>query len=130
MQKKNKIYDWTGKTILIAEDVETSNQYFKAALSKTNANLIWAVNGIDAVELFKNNKVDLVLMDIHMPQMNGFEATMKIKKINKSVPVIIQTAYILSREEERSYEAGCDEFIAKPIKFKELLTLVNKYFKN
>lgn len=129
MQNKNIIYDWTGKTILIAEDVETSNQYFKAALSRTKANLLWAVNGEEAVELFNNNSVDLVLMDIHMPKMNGFKATRIIKKINKSVPIIIQTAYILSGEEERSYEAGCDEFKSKPIKFNELLTLVNKYLK-
>ena len=129
MHNKNIYFDWTGKTILIAEDVETSNQYYKAALSRTKANLLWAVNGQEAVELFNNNSVDLVLMDIHMPKMNGFEATRKIKKIDKNIPIIIQTAYILSGEEERSYEAGCDEFKSKPIKFNELLSLVNKYLK-
>lgn len=129
MQDKSKIFDWVGKTILIAEDVETSNQYFKAALTKTNASLLWALNGKEAVQIFKKNKVDLILMDIHMPKMNGFEATKKIKEIDKSVPIIIQTAYILSGEEERSYDAGCDEFKTKPIKFIDLLTIVNKYLK-
>ena len=127
MQESIDIYDFSKKTILIAEDVETSNQYFKAALSKTKANILWAKDGFEAIEHFSNNNVDLVLMDIHMPKMNGFDATKRIKEINKNVPVIIQTAYILSGEEEMSYEAGCDEFISKPIKFNSLLTLINKY---
>lgn len=128
MKAKSKIYDWSGKTILIAEDVETSNQYFKAALTRTKANLLWALNGVEAVELVKNNNVDLIMMDIHMPQMNGFEATKIIKGINESIPIIVQTAYILSGEEERSFDAGCDEFKAKPIKFNDLLSLIDKYF--
>jgi len=127
MKESIDIYDFSEKTILIAEDVETSNQYFKAALSKTKANLLWAKNGEEAIKLFENNTVDLILMDIHMPKMNGFDATRRIKEIDKTVPIIMQTAYILSGEEEMSFEAGCDEFIPKPIKFKNLLSLVNKY---
>jgi CheY-like chemotaxis protein len=127
MKESIDIYDFSEKTILIAEDVETSNQYFKAALSKTKSNLLWAKNGEEAIKLFENNTVDLILMDIHMPKMNGFDATRRIKEIDKTVPIIMQTAYILSGEEEMSFEAGCDEFIPKPIKFKNLLSLVNKY---
>jgi CheY-like chemotaxis protein len=124
-----KNYDWGNKVILIAEDVETSKRYFKAALNRTNAKLLWAKNGKEAVDLVKKNKkIDIILMDLHMPELNGFKATRIIKNINKDIPIIVQTAYILAGEEEMSYEAGCDEFLAKPIKFNTLLTTIGKYF--
>ena len=124
-----KNYDWSDKVILIAEDVETSKRYFKAALSRTNAKLLWAKNGKEAVDLVKKNKkIDIILMDLHMPELNGFKATRIIKNINKDIPIIVQTAYILAGEEEMSYEAGCDEFLAKPIKFNTLLSTIEKYF--
>jgi len=124
-----KNYDWSDKIILIAEDVETSKRYYKAALSRTNAKLLWAKNGKEAIDLVKkNNKIDIILMDLHMPKLNGFEATRMIKDIRKDIPIIVQTAYILAGEEEMSYEAGCDEFLAKPVKFNTLLTTIEKYF--
>ncbi len=123
-------YDWKKKVILVVEDVDTSNMYFKAALHRTKAKVLWAENGKDAVKFCKSNKdIDVVLMDIHLPKMNGFEATKEIKKFRKDLPVIIQTAYVLSGEEAKSYEAGCDEFITKPIKFKKLLSTIDKYLK-
>ncbi len=124
-----KNYDWSDKIILIAEDVETSNRYYKAALSRTNAKLLWAKNGKEAIDLVKKNKkIDIVLMDLHMPELNGFKATRKIKDLKKDIPIIVQTAYILAGEEEMSYEVGCDEFLAKPIKFNTLLSTIEKYF--
>ena len=124
-----KNYDWSDKTILIAEDVETSNRYYKAALSRTNAKLLWAKNGQEAIDLVKENKkIDIILMDLHMPELNGFKATRKIKDFKKDIPIIVQTAYILAGEEEMSYEAGCDEFLTKPIKFNTLLSTIEKYF--
>ena len=124
-----KNYDWSDKIILIAEDVETSNRYYKAALSRTNAKLLWAKNGKEAIDLVKENKkIDIILMDLHMPELNGFKATRKIKDFKKDIPIIVQTAYILAGEEEMSYEAGCDEFLTKPIKFNTLLSTIEKYF--
>lgn len=128
-QASNQIkYDWKGKVILIAEDIFTSTRYYQAALKRTNSEILIAKNGQEAVEIVKENKnIDLILMDIHMPELNGFEATKKIKKINHNIPIVMQTAYILSGEEEKSYEAGCDDFLTKPIDLNKLLSVVNNY---
>jgi CheY-like chemotaxis protein len=128
MEFSDTTYFWSGKTILIVEDNETSNIYFEAALRKTQANLIWAKNGLDAVEIVKkNNKIDLILMDINMPKLDGIEATRIIKTINSEIIIVVQTAFILSGEERLCQEAGCDEFITKPIRLKYLLDTINRY---
>ena len=126
----NKIekYDWKDKVILIAEDIFTSTKYYQAALKKTNSTVLIAQNGLEAVKMVEENKnIDLILMDIHMPELNGFEATRKIKNINHNIPIIMQTAYILSGEKAKSYEAGCDDFLTKPIDLNKLLSVVNNY---
>jgi len=121
-------HDWTGKVILIAEDVETSNKFFSAALKRTNATLLWAKTGTEAVDIvISSPQIDVILMDLNMPGLNGFEATRKIKEIRKTIPIIVQTAYLLSGEEKMSYEAGADEFISKPIKFAILLETLKKF---
>ena len=128
MEFSDTTYSWLGKTVLIVEDNETSNIYFEAALRKTQAVLIWARNGLDAVEIVKNNnQVDLILMDINMPKLDGIEATRIIKGINPEIVIVVQTAFILSGEERMCQEAGCDEFITKPIRLKYLLDTLNRY---
>jgi len=128
MEFSDTTYSWLGKTVLIVEDNETSNIYFEAALRKTKAVLIWAKNGLDAVEMVKkNNQVDLILMDINMPKLDGIEATRIIKGINPKIVIVVQTAFILSGEERMCQEAGCDEFITKPIRLKYLLDTLNRY---
>ncbi len=97
-------------------------------LRKTKVNIVWAKNGLEAVNMvMKNNHFDLVLMDIKMPEMDGFEATLKIKGKHPELPVIAQTAYAMTIEKEKSLEAGCDDYIAKPINPKELIVLISKY---
>lgn len=114
--------------ILIAEDVESNFLYLDAVLSKTKAEIIWAKNGREAVELFKANPgIDLILMDLQMPEMNGYEATRLIKQINPDVPVIAQTAFAMSEDRSKALDAGCDEYLAKPIRSKDLLNLVEKF---
>lgn len=128
MEFSDTTYSWSGKTILIVEDNETSNIYFEAALRKTQAVLIWAKNGYDAVEIVKNNNnIDLILMDINMPKLDGIEATRIIKGIYPEIVIVVQTAFILSGEERLCQEAGCDEFITKPIRLKYLLDTINRY---
>lgn len=123
MEGENKKHDWYGKTILVVEDTDTSIMYYKAALKRTKAKLLYAYNGVEALDVIKSGKdIDLVLMDINMPVMNGIEATKEIKKINPHIPIIIQTAYVLNDERIRSFEAGCDGFMAKPIKINQLFT--------
>ena len=121
-------YSWEGKTVLIVEDNETSNIYFEAALRKTKANLIWAKNGMDAVDIVKeSDDIDLILMDINMPKMDGIEATKIIKTLYPEIIIVIQTAFVLSGEERLCHDAGCDEFITKPIRLKYLLDTINRY---
>jgi two-component system, cell cycle response regulator DivK len=128
MDNPQNKYSWKGKTILVVEDTETSTRYFEAALIKTAATLYWAYNGKDAIDLVKNeNDIDLILMDIHMPIMNGFEATKEIKKMRPNIPIIVQTAYVLSGEEEKSYDAGADSFLSKPIKYSTLLQTIARF---
>jgi CheY-like chemotaxis protein len=128
MEFTDATYSWGGKTVLIVEDNETSNIYFEAALRKTKAQLIWAKNGLDAVEIAKGNpNIDLILMDINMPKMDGIEATRIIKSIYPNMIIVVQTAFILSGEERLCQEAGCDEFITKPIRLKYLLDTINRY---
>jgi two-component system, sensor histidine kinase and response regulator len=120
---------YNGKTILIAEDEEINYLYFKQIFKHTNASLIWAKNGIEAIESVKNNPdVSIVLMDCKMPQMDGYTATVEIKILRPELPVIAQTAFAMADEEEKSLQAGCDGYISKPIRVKDLFVLLNKYF--
>jgi CheY-like chemotaxis protein len=123
----NKTFDWSEKTILIAEDVESNYLFLEEVISRTGAKILWATNGQKAVELFSQHSIDLVLMDIQMPLLNGFDATRAIKQINPNVPVISQTAYAMAEDRGKSIEAGCDDYISKPISSQKLLNLVDKY---
>jgi CheY-like chemotaxis protein len=114
--------------ILIAEDVESNFLYLNAVLRKIKAHIYWAKNGKEAVDIFRSkDHIDLILMDLQMPGMNGYEATRIIKLENPSVPVIAQTAFAMSDDREKALEAGCDDYLAKPIKSKDLLNTVEKY---
>jgi signal transduction histidine kinase/CheY-like chemotaxis protein len=123
------LFDWTGKVILIAEDVESNYFLIETILKKTGARLIWAKNGKQAYEMCReDHAIDLVLMDIQMPVMNGYDSTREIKKIRPSLPVIAQTAYAMSGEKEKSIAAGCDDYLPKPIKKEDLLLRINRLF--
>ena len=116
--------------ILIAEDVESNFLYLKAVLSKLNANVFWAKNGVEVLDICEKEKeMDLVLMDLQMPEMNGYEATQILKKKYPHLPVIAQTAFAMSDDREKALDAGCDDYLAKPIKSKDLLNITEKYLK-
>jgi two-component system, sensor histidine kinase and response regulator len=120
--------DWSNRTILVAEDENSNFIMIRDILKPTNVKVIWARDGLEVVKMFSENPdVDLVLMDVRLPYMNGYEATEEIKKLRKDVTVIAQTAYAMSGEREKSLAAGCDEYISKPIKPKDLITLVSKF---
>ena len=120
--------NWEGKTILIAEDEESNYRFLEMLLKNKGLTLLKAENGYEAIEIFNAHKnIDLILMDIKMPGMNGLEATMKIKKIDPKVPIIIQTAYAMQNDEKISHDAGCDDYISKPINKEKLLKLLNKW---
>lgn len=117
---------WPEKTILIVED-ETSNYKYLEALLNNRANLLWAKNGVEAVQVCAEKPVDLVLMDIKLPKLDGFEATRKIKELKPSLPVIAVTAYAMEADKNESIQAGCNNYISKPFKMEELFSLINSY---
>ena len=115
------------KTILIAENDEVSSFLLNKTLKGENITLYHASNGLEAVGMVKNHpEIDLVVMDIQMPVMNGYEATRQIKQIRPGLPVIAQTAFTSKEDMVQAQEAGCDSFITKPIKKNELLGLVKE----
>jgi CheY-like chemotaxis protein len=117
--------NWSGKTILIGEDELVNYRLLEVILSKTNATLIHGKSGSEALRLFKSNpNIDIILMDIKMPALDGCEVTREIRKLNPEIPIIAQTAYALEEEKDKSLEAGCNAYITKPINKKELLTLI------
>jgi len=121
-------HDWQGKTILVAEDVPSNFMFIEAALRRTNVRLIWAQDGKQAVKMaLQDESIDLVLMDIQLPELNGYEATTEILKVRADLPVISQTAYALSGEKEKSLQAGCVDYIPKPIKSENLITIIGMY---
>lgn len=118
--------DLTGVTILVVEDVDTNYFYISALLEKFNAKIIRAINGSKAVEICRNNpSVRLVFMDIDLPIMNGYEATKAIKQLRPELPVVAQTAFAMSGEKERCLEAGCDEYLAKPIRKDDIIKVIS-----
>jgi signal transduction histidine kinase/CheY-like chemotaxis protein len=112
------------KVILIAEDVEINYMLISELLSPTKVKLIWAKNGAEAVHLHQTEKPNLILMDLQMPVMNGYEAISAIRGKDPYVPIVTQTAFVMNSEKERSFEAGANDFISKPIKPKELISTI------
>jgi FOG: CheY-like receiver len=121
------VRNWDDKVILVVEDVDTNKLFFDAALRKTNAKIIWAMDGQEAVDLFKANKIDLVLMDLQLPVKDGYTATREIKQINQDVPIIAQTAHVMSGEKEKCLDAGCSDYLSKPIRLNLLMETLSKY---
>ncbi len=122
--------DLTGKTILVAEDDEYSYSLLEAMISPTNAGLVHAMDGKQAVEFFKNHKPDLVFLDIRLPEMDGYEVLETIKKTNHKTPVIAQTAYAMPEDKAKSHTSGFDFHTTKPISMKKLYMILNAYLKN
>ncbi|MFH0756214.1 MAG: PAS domain S-box protein [Bacteroidota bacterium] len=123
----SEVKSWEGKKLLIAEDDHSNYYFLYEALKDTGVEIHWSKDGEETLAMFRSiPDLSLVLMDINMPIKNGYECTRIIKEERPDLPVIAQTAYAMSGEREISREAGCDDYLAKPIKVKELLeTLAN-----
>jgi hypothetical protein len=122
--------EFSGLKIIIAEDDETSGELILIHIRKFGKEIINVQNGREAVEACRDNPdIDLILMDIQMPEMNGYEATRQIRQFNTDVIIIALTAFALAGDRENALEAGCNDYIAKPIKKDELMGLIQKYFK-
>lgn len=125
-KEKNNPYNWKGKKILVVDDEKNNYNFFKTVIEKANAEVFWAQNGMEAVALTKELNLDVILMDIQMPVMDGYEATQKIKLLNSKIPIIAQTAYFEQENKEKVMLAGCDDYITKPISTSTLLASIHK----
>lgn len=118
-----------GLKILIAEDDTISEMLLVKHVKNFSRETIVARNGLEAVEACRNNPdTDLILMDIQMPEMNGYEATRKIREFNGDVVIIAQTAFGLSGDREKALQTGCNDYLSKPVRRDLLKQLVSKYF--
>ncbi len=116
------------KTILITEDQDSNFMLLEVLMEIWGINTLRASTGKEAVDICKSNKdIDLVLMDIRLPDFNGLEATQIIKKDNPDLPIIAQTAYAIVGDREKALEAGCDEYISKPIRKDQLHELIFQF---
>ncbi len=134
MKKEEKIKQ--GKTllknkmILIVEDDLVSFEFLKIFLENLGGGgIIQSSNGEDAINIIKTNKIDIIFMDIRLPDIDGYETTRRIRKFDKKVKIIAQTAYTMQNDREKSSNAGCDDYLTKPLKEKELMLVLKKHFK-
>lgn len=131
--ESNKMDDSFSKNkqfkILIAEDEEDISQYLIAITQSISREILLANNGLEAIDICRRNPdIDFILMDIKMPDMNGYEAVAHIREFNKSVIIIAQTAFALDGDKEKALLAGCNDYITKPILKETLFEVIGKFF--
>jgi PAS domain S-box-containing protein len=123
-----KMKDYTGKTILIAEDEQSNFDFLKILFTRMNIRVLWAKDGLEAVSLCETDpSINLVLMDIKMPLFNGYEATKLIKNKRPDLPIVAQTAYAMMSDKLEAEKAGCDGYLSKPIKISQITEVLEKY---
>jgi CheY-like chemotaxis protein len=118
--------DWNDKTILIVEDDKFNSLIIKNFLSKTKAKLITAFSGEQAVELAREHKPDIILMDIKLPGISGHEATRKIKEFLPNAIIIAQTAFVTDADRNEALESGCSDFLTKPLSSDKIINSIEK----
>jgi two-component system, cell cycle response regulator DivK len=118
--------NWDNKKLIIAEDSEINYILLQKILEKTGATLIWVKDGNELISaMAKDKDIDLILLDIHMPKLDGFSATRQLRKAGIETPVIAQSSFISASEIDEAFEAGCNDFIVKPFKKEELYAKMN-----
>jgi hypothetical protein len=129
LSTKKTVHPSINLKVLIAEDDDISELFLSIEANLFSAEVLIAKTGLEAVEICRiNPDLDLVLMDIEMPEMNGYEATRQIREFNKDIIIIAQTAYALDGDKERAIAAGCSNYLSKPIKRETLTEMVLHYF--
>ena len=118
----------TGKSILLVEDEENSRKLIMRMLKPIDMEIQIVTDGNDAIRhVIMNPDVSLILMDLKLPTVDGFEATRTIKKLNPNIPIIAQTAYAMMGDRQKALDAGCDDYLTKPISSSTLLSTVRSY---
>jgi PAS domain S-box-containing protein len=130
-EPQNFQFNWSNKTCLLVDDNKDVLLYLNRTLADTGINTLSARSGIEAIEIVKSMPgIDVVLLDMQMPEMNGIEATKEIRKIRKDIPIIAQTAFIFEDDKDIILEAGCDACLIKPIRKDHLLTVMSSFLKS
>lgn len=128
--RRQPAYNWENHKILIVEDDPTSIEFLREILKETRAKVLTAQTGKKGFQMFKEQKdISLILMDIQLPDINGQVITQQIREYNKNIPVIAQTAYAMNNDKRKCLEAGCNDYITKPIDSKTFMTIINKHLK-
>lgn len=126
--KSEDVKELKKASVLIVDDEPVSISYISAVIKDFCTNIYYADNGVTALEEFeKHPDINIILMDMKMPVMNGYEATKKIRETNKEVVIIAQTAYALKQDRKKTLAAGCNDYISKPVDKEELIELIKKY---
>jgi CheY-like chemotaxis protein len=123
----NLNFNWENFTILIAEDEIDNYEFLKETLAPSKIKILWAKDGKQALLLCRSEEPDLVLMDIKMPVMDGYETTKNIRKFSKNLPIIAQTAFALPMDKEKFADAEFNDYITKPVNRYILLEIIDKY---
>jgi len=127
---KEQSYNWSNKSILVADDEPNNIKFIEKSLAPTKIKLFQAENGGEAVRIFKENPtINIVLMDIRMPDMDGVEAIKLIRNENRNIPIIAYTAYALTMDEMNALNYGCNDYISKPTNPQFLIQKVNEFLK-
>ncbi len=114
--------------LLIAEDDESSALFLSTIAGNIFKEILFAINGKQAVETcIKDHSINMILMDIKMPEMDGIEATRLIRTFNNQVVIIAQTAFNFPEFKENAFKAGCNDYLSKPVKKSELVSIIKKY---
>lgn len=122
-------FDFSKKVVLVVEDNQISFKLMHAVLRQVKANVVHAANGKMAIEEVESAAhFDLVLMDMQMPEVDGLEATRRIKQLRPDLPVVATTADIYSENARACKEAGCDAFLSKPLQFRKMFELMQSFF--
>jgi CheY-like chemotaxis protein len=128
MDEQKSVQNWQEKTILIVEDDLTSLEYLKEIIEPTGATPILKKSGEEGYQAYKANfSIDLILMDIRLPDISGIEIIKRIRKTDKKVKIIAQTAHAMGKDRNLALQAGANDYIAKPIGMDDLLSIMNKY---
>lgn len=127
-QTDEKQKNWQNRSILIAEDEDSNFKYLQIVLRPTGVQIHRARNGHEVIEILQEYpQVNLILMDIKMPEMNGLEATRKIRTFNQDIPIVALTAYAMSDDREISLGAGCNDYISKPVRKSRIFSVLSHY---
>ncbi|MBD5779903.1 response regulator [Pelagicoccus sp. NFK12] len=119
--------DFSHFNLLVVEDETPNFEYIKRVLKKTGINIRWVNRGGEAIEVFKNGSFDLVLLDLKLPEVDGYQVARQIREVSPAVPIIVQSAYAMREDIARSQKAGANEHLSKPFSPKDLISVLTKY---